>query len=778
MKLRRKDTRTMATREFTDREEPRAAFWSKYNTFKNEMLDGNVAVLTYYGIGGIGKSHLLKKLRQEMDEKLKTPLYVDFSFEVAQESRAVLEALRNILKTKHKFAFSLFDIGVYAYGRKIGLDSKLPEVKAFIDSSPVLGIVTSVLDVLSIAGLATKTLSIADKTVALVRNHLIKHSRELHDIEQMDAADLYNYLPYLFACDVESNLEKKSEPLVIFLDTYEMLVNEFSAKGDTLDRDLWLRGDYGLVRNTPNTLWVIAGREKLKWEQFDPEWSEALEQHIVGNLSESDGVKFLKKAGVLPESLCSELYSLTHGTPVYLDFCVERYTDLVENGETPTIGHFGKDVRQLVSRFAQYMDDSKRDFVYMLAHLGTWDDAMIEAIAPDVISSFSDTTYERIKGFSFVNRLSDGRYSIHQTVGEILLADASDSVRIIGEKTAAAIMPYCDQKTDEIDPSLPEYLIYLQYMRKFGEMEESTLYAEMLYASSVAAQGRLLEAIPLSDTVYGKFKSVLGEKHPDTVTALSMLFGALGNAGRLAEAAELSETLIPLANEILGEDTPEAVTVMLQAVAIRCSLGNYEEALHLGETVYERSKAVLGESDRLTLMLLNSLSIAHNCLGNNERSLEINTEAYNKAKAIGDEEAMYTSKHSSVNSLYNMGRFKEALTYSSEAVALAERLYGKEHPNTYMSLSNVARAKYALGEFSEALKMYEQLVAVFDREFGSDSLITLIIYNQMADVLESLGDKKRALELNKTLLPAFIEAAGEDHSSTQKVMLDIARLSE
>ena len=54
-----------ATREFTDREEPRKAFWEKYNS----VNDKEIKVISYYGFGGIGKSTLLLKLKDELLEK-------------------------------------------------------------------------------------------------------------------------------------------------------------------------------------------------------------------------------------------------------------------------------------------------------------------------------------------------------------------------------------------------------------------------------------------------------------------------------------------------------------------------------------------------------------------------------------------------------------------------------------------------------------------------------------------------------------------------------------
>ena len=64
MKVRNPNELPVAERIFTDREEPRAAFWKNYDICKQDIAqdEGDIHVLSYYGIGGIGKSRLLKKL--------------------------------------------------------------------------------------------------------------------------------------------------------------------------------------------------------------------------------------------------------------------------------------------------------------------------------------------------------------------------------------------------------------------------------------------------------------------------------------------------------------------------------------------------------------------------------------------------------------------------------------------------------------------------------------------------------------------------------------------
>lgn len=62
MKIRAKRKVLQANKIFTDREEPRAAFWKNYELHQLRMKEsGDIRVLSYYGIGGIGKKYVVEK---------------------------------------------------------------------------------------------------------------------------------------------------------------------------------------------------------------------------------------------------------------------------------------------------------------------------------------------------------------------------------------------------------------------------------------------------------------------------------------------------------------------------------------------------------------------------------------------------------------------------------------------------------------------------------------------------------------------------------------------
>lgn len=72
------------------------------------------------------------------------------------------------------------------------------------------------------------------------------------------------------------------------------------------------------------------------------------------DISQKEDVMKVRNTRDLPETL----YRLTHGAPVYLELCRERFLEL-QASETPEIGDFGGTTRILIERYVRYLDDAK-----------------------------------------------------------------------------------------------------------------------------------------------------------------------------------------------------------------------------------------------------------------------------------------------------------------------------------------------------------------------------------------------------------------------------------
>ena len=816
MKIRTKKNQLKASRIFTDREEPRAAFWQQYQRLQQELEqeEANVHVLTYYGIGGIGKSSLLKKIMEEMEERLDDPARVYFDFNLQQECRAVLEALKNKLSAECRFGFPLYELGAYIYAKKIGENPDAPEAKPLLKKSPALELLLGIAGEIPIVGSATKVLELAEKGVAAFRGYLQDHRKELRQIEYMEAEELYAYLPTLFAEDMTHALEKESAPLAILLDTYERLVNEMSATGEPLSKDLWLRGEDGLVQNIPGVLWVIAGREKLKWERFDAEWSEALEQHLLGSLSSQDSAQFLQAAGVADAELREGIYGLTAGTPVYLDLCVDQYRRLVERSVEPKLEMFGRDTFELIERFARYMDDAQKDIVYVLSCLGHWNDGEIAAIAQPVVPGFSITTYEKVKGLSFITQSDDGDYNIHQTVGEVLLESCPALLRTrtaqvalehfsavlkeagLMEPRYAEALRYCVRfaimLNEEDDDALWD--AYVQHIREplrriavgggFAQSENAlepllrraeerpntrfygNVYSE--YSHILRAKGDYPASLAAGEKAWNCLCACLGKEHQETLKAGSIYANVLWQIGKHAQALEISTYVYEKSVELLGEDHPDTLVAM-RSLAMDLSYANRdEEALELNGRALEKILRVFGPTHRETLITIANRVNFLKYVGRDEEALEQAEKVLAlRLELLGDSHPdVLMSMANKAGVLEKLGRKEECVPIRRTILEKRREVLGERHPATLSSFVSLGDVLYDLCRYDEALQPYQEAYEGRCEVLGRDEKKTVSTANDLGFCLNMLGRYEEAVTYLQHAVEGREKLYGENHSST------------
>ncbi len=446
-----------ATKKFTDREQPRKVFWDEYTKMEANLKNlEDIFVISYYGVGGIGKSSLLRKLGTEMNEK--NVAYILYDFETAQDYKTVLFFIKNQLEQKYNFEFPLFDIALYIYSKNIGDIYNKKDIESLTEKSRIISLITETLGAIPGASIVASIFKSADLALAIFKNKKQenKNKSDLIKLQCETTEEILKNLPYYFSKDLANNLEEFNHPLVILLDTYEKLVNEIKSDGFTLMNDMWLRDDKGPILQVPGVLWVIAGREKLKWGDHDKDWEETLNQHILGDLSFQDANNFLQEAGIVEENLRKELYELTNGTPIYLDICVDTYEILKNNDEKITIDKFGKNVDVLIERFIKYMDIQSSELTYILSIIGNWTDDLIEKIGYKILPNFSITLYENLKKLSFVFYENE-KYYIHKTVRDIC---QTNSPKLIKEKTLKELLNYYWEKIIETTPLNNNFLDY------------------------------------------------------------------------------------------------------------------------------------------------------------------------------------------------------------------------------------------------------------------------------------------------------------------------------
>ena len=628
----KKPAKIRATREFTDRLEPRKAFWNRYA----KMVSDNSTLITFYGAGGVGKTALLKKLMSEIEQK--SPMmqeeiaYAHYDFDNNCDVRTIIKILKTQLE-KYGCMFPLFETGNFYYELKIGnKDMSSPEIHSIMDRSPYLqelkknwDNVGTIADYM-IPGIRAVTtfMDILDKgLVKFLKGHGIfdeDHEDLKYKLGAMRMSnnpnELYEFLPTLFAQDVADWLTderaERQRTLVVFLDTYEALVNEAVAVKTQRSRDLWLRDDdNGIINFIPNTLWVIAGRNKIRWTG---DLAEELDQHLITALSDEDSDYFLKQAGIENPELRKGIAEYTQGLPIYLDLCVDVYERYKQrNGIEPDISEFGERRQEVLDRLIKYMDAGTQDMIYFLSILNTWTDDTAKEIGSKALPNFSVATYNQTKYFSFIEKdtfnvddFSVTTFTFDKTVQSIIFPSCDEFIikktkeiaddhfnnllkdsKYDGQfafyikswteltiRLATNAEDLKKQYEDHIEPHLndligaakfdvAENIINLLFDKISSYGNENSVpyaYCELIRSQLNNAQGHYKEAFDYIDSGYKKYLQSLGEKHPDTITAMNNLALTLNDLGRYEEALKLNEQVLELNKKILGDKHPYTIT--------------------------------------------------------------------------------------------------------------------------------------------------------------------------------------------------------------------------
>ncbi len=777
MKVRNTAYQQKASRIFTDREEPRKAFWKHYHQSSSEAPDNcDIHVLTYYGIGGIGKTRLLKKIMEEMDARLSGQNYVYFDFSLQQESRSVLTALKNKLCDEFDFSFPLFELGSYIYAKKTGADPNSIEIKRLTEKSPFLNLLMNVMGKIPATSVATQLLSLADQFTAYLATHLKKHSREIRQIEYLETEELYRRLPYFFALDMTQNQEQRKMLLVIFLDTYERLVNELSNIGEPLNNDLWLRGDQGLIQNIPQVLWVIAGREKLKWEQFNPEWHEALDQHILGNLSLADSDTFLKSTGICNDVLRRQLYELTNGTPVYLDLCVDQFDRLCANGFDPDISMFGKDTYQLIERFIRYMSDAQKDLVYLLSCLQTWNHELIIELANYSLPNFSLTTYEKTMNFSFIIKSNDEWYSIHQTVGEIVVEHCPP---LLKERITTRIIQLFSQKISDLDVFSEYYPTYLSYILQSGILlyDDANSLRTFFLESIRRPWDRLIRAGQF-DEAERLLDIFFDHAHLDQSTSLYAValsekaYLKLNTGSSYSVCEELADSAFQLSIKTLGKDHPDTLHIGNTLSMIYYTMNNLDRAQILTEYIYQHRLNLYGKEHPDTIYALNNLGLIYQRTGRHSKALNIAKDVLAMQRSRLGENHIDTLRAMGVlaSALLAAKKPEDALNLLKIVLSHSISLLTKSHPDTIFVIHKIATTYEQLEDYPHAAEYYEQAWLGYQETLGDGHPQTYYVAHSFAIALVKIGDHDRAIELYMQILHDFTERFSMDRSATHTMI--------
>jgi tetratricopeptide (TPR) repeat protein len=408
---RRSTTPSDEMARFTDRESHQSLFHRHLNAAEEPP------VVMFYGVGGAGKTWLLKKLRTQVPIDIPSA-YLDFDV-AAGGRRFVLDpatALQSIRQQLNAPA-PRFDLALAVLRHKQG---SAEETGLWIDvAAELLGTFVpgagSVLKRLSGHALSRLKGTALEKFLASASG-----TQLAIELRSKTDQEIGNELLYYLAADLRESLPvhlNRAVNCVIFLDTFEAVGAGFQNEEHKRLQEKWIQD---LAAEFDFAFTVIAGQNRLSWDDADPEWASHLDQHLVGGLSEEDARHFLFKCEIgstdLQNSILATSKESTGGYHCFsLGLCVDIVLNERKAGHEPTPDtlHFNpQEWEKLARRFLKSLaSDAERRWIERLALTPRFDEAAARKAFSSEQSAAQDAAWEGLHEYSFVEHISGSQWS-------------------------------------------------------------------------------------------------------------------------------------------------------------------------------------------------------------------------------------------------------------------------------------------------------------------------------------------------------------------------------
>ena len=419
-------------------------------------------VLSFYGVGGIGKTALLRQIESQLDGASEgvpqwvtpdpplprvMPVGIDLSRQNGMDFESLVLAIR--LAVAPLGPMPAFDLAFRRYWDQChpneSLDDylrarALPFRFGGATQEQIEDALNDVAQALGMPGMLGK---LAGQGLTTLVRTLRERKRRLQALECKRLQDLLeaapdvealSFYPHLLAWDLAHVPAKHAAVPVILLDTFE----DVSDRSDLylerlLQRVVWLM---------PNVLFIITGRNRLRWADFRFEgqldwagpqyWPQLAAgdqvepcQHLVGYLSPSDCEDYLVRrltregAALIPAQVRAAIVERSRGLPLYLDLAVMRFLSLYRtDGSVPGVDEFDGDFAALVARTFRDLSPQERQVVRAVSLL----DGFSVELATAAAGLTQDGPSLRLVERAFVEHTPGGvwPYRLHTLVRDVV----------------------------------------------------------------------------------------------------------------------------------------------------------------------------------------------------------------------------------------------------------------------------------------------------------------------------------------------------------------------
>jgi len=818
---RREGGRPAAERPFVDREE----FIAPVHSALRQPPRTKPLVLVYYGGAGIGKSRLQRELSSQMaaDPGILTAT-LDFHIPIYRQPETALLTLRNALRDTYQVRFPSFDLAYAVCWQKTHPDTALSSVDSRqhtayraerggkegterqrdeetgggLEPGSLLSQLLDESGKLPLIGLVPRIIAAVGSRQNTVDREwwTERGERELEDVPQMEPGAIVDRLPMLWAADIKDFLgatsrkeggshhdderrtrnEERARQAVLFIDSYEKLWETGDRKHEAVDSrqeavdrgqktDEWVRE---LVKQLPEVLWVICGRQKLRWEEVERDWGDSLSQHEIGALPVQSARQFLQTCDITNGQIQDAIVKGSGGVPHYLDLAVDtvqsaRYK--VQDAEFR-----GGSPEELVGEFTRRLDKPEVETLKVLSAARFWYYGLFEHLMTEYQTGYPLSGYDGLSRFSFIKEgAAPGTRTMHDLMRDALQEEQSPELRkrvhLFLHELYAKQLQGLDVKgiTDTHRTALTEAFYHGRQAKNAAELWSWFKAAQGVFDE--AGQHRLL--VPLLREVVALVEAGLGHVHSSVAESLFELARQLDASGEYDEAEPLYRRALAMAEKELGPEDRIVLDCLSSLAELLRKRARYEEA----EVVCRRVVELRDKLGRSAIDQAEALDSLGAVLTEENKYAEAE-RLFRRAIAICEGELGLEHRKTGMK-LSNLGcllctqrRYAEAEPIYRRALSINEQTLGLNHPDLVFTLDGLASTLYGLGRYTEAEPLYRRSLKLCEENLGPEHPDTAICMNNLGTMLEAQKRLAEALILQRRALEAHQKKMGPEHPLT------------
>jgi|GEM_PF-6327354 len=417
----------------------------------NEQSADAYSVLAIHGLGGQGKSSLLAQMR----ELLKKPelegypiAQLDFDLAAQRDPVTALITLRNQF-VAGGIKTNAFDV---AFARhfaltKPGRDIRNDHPELFRFSNEMIGdIVDTANSIFTELPGAKLVYSILTRVSEQIRDwHRRRGEKLLAQLDEIPSHTLRSELPMFLGADLVGHMKDSGgKRPVIFFDTYEALWRGQSRNVSAADTavDGWVRR---LVQESPGALHVMAGRQRLDWASFDPDWNSAITSIDLAELHAPEVAQILDSAKISPGAVRDRIVESSRGHPLTLRVNIRLHEVLMSNGRQPVVEDFPLIAREAFDRLFDHLDQASKAAVRVLSVPRYVDASIWDHLARSGFSMLDVVSRDDLLDEVYFRKAGNDRYLMHELVRDGMIETLEATDKSLLQRVHYALFDYHDR---------------------------------------------------------------------------------------------------------------------------------------------------------------------------------------------------------------------------------------------------------------------------------------------------------------------------------------------